>query len=356
MQWHIITKLHQPLTHLTSQTRLLTSSKACWSHASCPCSTSSSSSLVCLWTLWPWWRSTVGFERRNQLWSTCLTWRVWICSSPCCCLWRSTTSWTLQIGCSVRRRVRVLSAAYYCYMYCSILLMMCMSVDRLLAVVFPITSLTWRSTRKATFICTLVWLLAFAGTVPLLSMSQTVKTENVGITCHDVLHQNGPTVVYYVYVFSILSCLYFFLPLVVTFVSYSTIIYALSTKSDRLTTSSSSSDNRKRAVIMAVAVLTEFVVCFAPTNGILLYHCVHLANGGHYKGDSSYAAYLLAVCFGSASVFLDPLLYYYGSSQCRQQIRSVFWCKKPKKRTKLSNIWNPLTALQLHSKKRIDLS
>ncbi|XP_016127930.1 proteinase-activated receptor 1-like [Sinocyclocheilus grahami] len=228
---------------------------------------------------------------------------------------------------------RVLSAAYYCYMYCSILLMMCMSVDRLLAVVFPIASLTWRSTRKATCVCVLVWLLALAGTVPLLSVSQTVKTENVGVTCHDVLRQNDPTVVYYVYLFSILSCLYFFLPLVVTFVSYSTIIYALSAKSDRLT-SSSSSDKRKRAVIMAVAVLIEFVVCFASTNVILLYHCVYLANGDHREGDSSYAAYLLAVCLGSASVFLDPLLYYYGSSQCRKQIRSVFWCKKAKKKNK----------------------
>ncbi|XP_073689148.1 proteinase-activated receptor 1-like [Garra rufa] len=227
---------------------------------------------------------------------------------------------------------RVLSAAYYCYMYCSILLMMSMSVDRLLAVVFPIASLTWRTTRKATFICTLVWLLALVGTVPLLLMSQTVNIKNVGVTCHDVLRQNDPTVLYYVYLFSILSCLYFFLPLVVTLVSYFAIIYALSVKSNRLATSSS--DKRRRPVIMAVAVLFVFVVCFAPNNGILLYHCVHLATGGHREGDSSYAAYLLAVCLGSASVFLDPLLYYYGSSQCRKQIRSVFWCKKAKKSAK----------------------
>uniref|UniRef100_A0A673HG47 Proteinase-activated receptor 1 n=1 Tax=Sinocyclocheilus rhinocerous TaxID=307959 RepID=A0A673HG47_9TELE len=218
---------------------------------------------------------------------------------------------------------RVISAAYYCYMYCSILLMMCMSVDRLLAVAFPVASLTWRSTRKATCVCVLVWLLAIAGTVPLLLVRQTVKTENVGVTCHDVLRKNYTTVMYYVYLFSILSCLYFFLPLVISFVSYITIIYALSVKSDRLATSSSSSDKRRRAVIMAVAVLTEFVLCFAPTNGIMMYHCYLLANGGHREGDSSYAAYLLAVCLGSASVFLDPLLYYYGSSQCRKYIRSA---------------------------------
>uniref|UniRef100_A0A672PB63 Coagulation factor II thrombin receptor n=1 Tax=Sinocyclocheilus grahami TaxID=75366 RepID=A0A672PB63_SINGR len=189
---------------------------------------------------------------------------------------------------------RVLSAAYYCYMYCSILLMMSMSVDRLLAVVFPIASLTWRSTRKATStcVCVLVWLLAL----------------DVGVPCHDVLYHTQV----YAYLFSILSCLYFLLPLIITIVSYSTIIYVLTTKNDHLATSYP--DKRRRAAIMAIAVLMEFVMCFAPTNGILLYHCVRLATGGSSE-EGKY--YLVAVCLGSASVFLDPLLYYYGSSQCR---------------------------------------
>ncbi|KAL1279452.1 hypothetical protein QQF64_026125 [Cirrhinus molitorella] len=120
---------------------------------------------------------------------------------------------------------------------------MSMSVDRLLAVMFPVASLTWRSAKKATCVCALVWLLAFAGTL-------------------------------YAYLFSILSCLYFFLPLVVTLVNYSTIIYVLTTKNNHLKTSS---DKRSRAVIMAVSVLMEFVVCFAPTNGILFTTVVRLA-------------------------------------------------------------------------------
>uniref|UniRef100_A0A8C1Q8B9 Proteinase-activated receptor 1 n=1 Tax=Cyprinus carpio TaxID=7962 RepID=A0A8C1Q8B9_CYPCA len=223
---------------------------------------------------------------------------------------------------------RVLSAAYYCYMYCSILLMMCMSVDRLLAVVFPIASLTWRSTRKATCVCVLVWLLALAGTVPLLSITQTFKINYVGITCHDVLYHTQV----YAYLFSILSCLYFLLPLIITIVSYSTIIYVLTTKNDHLATSYS--DKRRRAVIMVIAMLMEFLMCFAPTNGILLYHCVRLATGGSSE-EGKY--YLMAVCLGSASVFLDPLLYYYGSSQCRQQISSLIWWRKTKSSTTPSN-------------------
>ncbi|XP_042567340.1 proteinase-activated receptor 1-like [Cyprinus carpio] len=216
---------------------------------------------------------------------------------------------------------RLLSATYYCNMYCSILLMMCMSVDRLLAVVFPITSLTWRSAKKATCVCVLVWLLAVAGIAPLLALRQTFSFKNLGVTCFDLLEEDS-SVMLYLSVFLIIPCIFFFLPLVVILVSYSTIIYVLCVKHDHSATSPSSSDNRKRAAIMATAVLTEFVVCFAPSNGFLLYHCVCIAMGS--SGLDTYLVYLFAVCLGSASVFLDPLLYYYCSSQYRQQISSLF--------------------------------
>ncbi|XP_065100341.1 proteinase-activated receptor 1-like [Paramisgurnus dabryanus] len=243
---------------------------------------------------------------------------------------------------------RVLSAAFYCYMYCSILLMMCMSVDRLLAVVFPIVSLTWRTTRNSVYVCALVWLLALAGTVPLLSITQTLNIKDVGITCHDALCSNDLDKMY-MNLFSILSCLYFFLPLVITLACYSSIIYALSVKSGRLATSSSSTSNkRRRAVIMTIATMIEFVVCFAATNAILLYHCVILiTRGTRGEGNASYMPYMLAVCAGSSSVFLDPLLYYYGSSQCRQQIRSVFWWKKTQLQSYRTTKFSTTTELSL---------
>ncbi|XP_073727581.1 proteinase-activated receptor 1 [Misgurnus anguillicaudatus] len=225
---------------------------------------------------------------------------------------------------------RGLSAAFYCYMYCSILLMMCMSVDRLVAVVFPIASLTWRNSRNSAYICALVWLMAIAGTVPILSITQTFKIENLGITCHEALLHEDHAEQTYMYLFSILSCVYFFLPLVITLACYSRIIYVLRVKCGQLA-SSSSSDKLRRAVIMTIATMIEFVVCFTPANAILLYHCVVLVTGGvSGEGNASYMAYMLAVCAGSSSVFLDPLLYYYGSSQCRQKISSVFWWKKAK--------------------------
>uniref|UniRef100_A0A8C2F4X8 Proteinase-activated receptor 1 n=1 Tax=Cyprinus carpio TaxID=7962 RepID=A0A8C2F4X8_CYPCA len=216
---------------------------------------------------------------------------------------------------------RLVSASYYGNMYCSVLLMMCMSVDRLLAVVFPIASLTWRSARKATCVCVVVWLLTLAGIVPLLMMKQTTWFEG-GISCFDTWAD--PSMMSYLFVFFVLLCIYFILPLFVILVSYSIIIYVLCTKHDH---SSSSSDIRRRAAIMASAVLTEFVLCFVPSNVLLIYHCVCLMNGR--DGLNTYPPYMFAVCLGSVSVFLDPLLYYYRSSHYRQQICSVFcWVRK----------------------------
>ncbi len=170
---------------------------------------------------------------------------------------------------------RLLSAAFYGNMYCSVLLMMCMSVDRLLGVAFPITSLTWRSARRATCICVVVWLLTLAGIVPLLMMKQTTAFEG-GISCFDIWADSS--MMLYFFVFLVLLCICFVLPLIVILVSYSIIIYVLCAKLDH---SSSSSDNRRRAAIMATAVLTEFVVCFAPSNALLLYHCVCLIKGSN---------------------------------------------------------------------------
>ncbi|KAL1253324.1 hypothetical protein QQF64_018017 [Cirrhinus molitorella] len=210
---------------------------------------------------------------------------------------------------------RLLTAAYYGNMYCSVLLMMCMSLDRLLGVAFPVAALTWRSARKATCVCVLIELLALAGIVPLLLMKQTIRIKNVGVTCFD--SSADPSITLYVLVFLILLCISFFLPLVVILVSYSIIIYVLCAKLNHSASSSISSDERRRAVIMATAVLTEFIVCFAPSNGILMYHCVTCVFSS--CGMDTYSAYVLTVCFGSSSVFLDPLLYYYGSSQYREQ-------------------------------------
>ncbi|XP_042344338.1 proteinase-activated receptor 1 [Plectropomus leopardus] len=215
---------------------------------------------------------------------------------------------------------RVVTAAFYCNMYCSILLMTCISIDRFLAVVYPMNSLTWRSPQTASAVCAAMWLLALGGVSPLLISGQTIYLSDLGITtCHDV-QDVEELQAYYLYFFPIYSSIFFFIPLVFTAVCYVRIIQALAAANVE------NRSRKTRAVVMAAVVLVVFVVCFAPTNIILMVHYVQLS---HKSSDSSYQAYLLSMCVGSLSCCLDPVLYYFASSQCQKQVAALLRCRQP---------------------------
>ncbi|XP_077378880.1 proteinase-activated receptor 1 [Festucalex cinctus] len=212
---------------------------------------------------------------------------------------------------------RAVTAAFYCNMYCSVLLMACIGIDRFLAVVYPMNSLTWRSRPTAWAACASMWLLALAGVAPLLASGQTAYLPHLDVTtCHDV-QDSEKLKSYYRYFFPIYCSVFFFIPFVSTVACYVRIIQALA---------ASNVENRSkktRAVVMAALVLVVFVVCFTPANVILMVHYVEV---DRKSSDNSYRVYLLAMCAGSLSCCLDPLLYYFGSSQCRKRVTALFGC------------------------------
>uniref|UniRef100_A0A1A8IBR7 Proteinase-activated receptor 1 n=1 Tax=Nothobranchius kuhntae TaxID=321403 RepID=A0A1A8IBR7_NOTKU len=214
---------------------------------------------------------------------------------------------------------RAVTAAFHCNMYCSVLLMTCIGVDRFLAVVYPMKSLTWRSPQTAAAVCAAMWLVSLGGIFPLLISDQTIYLSDLGITtCHDV-QDVEKLQAYYLYFFPIYSSVFFFIPLIITAVCYIRVIQALA---------AANVDNRSkktRAIVMTVVVLLVFVVCFTPTNVILMAHYVQMS---HSSNDCSYKAYLLSLCVSSISCCLDPVLYYYGSSQCQKQVTAMLRCRR----------------------------
>ncbi|XP_060927291.1 proteinase-activated receptor 1-like [Limanda limanda] len=223
---------------------------------------------------------------------------------------------------------RVVTAAFYWNMYCSVLLITCISVDRLLAVVYPLDSLPWRTPGNAIMACVAMWILSFAGTVPLVLHDQTFPLSQLNITtCHDV-QPVQEIILYYKIFFIALCCTFFFLPLLITVVSYTRVIWALSRVPRGV---QGHSRRRTRAVVMAGTVLVIFVLCFTPTNCLLMAHYLQF-NGGaeaiQESNDGSYAAYLVLMCLGSLNCLLDPLVYYFGSSQCQKQLSSTLRCEK----------------------------
>ncbi|KAM9840945.1 proteinase-activated receptor 1-like [Aulostomus maculatus] len=223
---------------------------------------------------------------------------------------------------------RVVTAAFYWNMYCSVLLITCISVDRLLAIVYPINSLTWRKPQRAVVVCFAMWVLSLGGSVPLVLSEQTVHLQGLNITtCHDV--QMVDQLIWYDRIYFItLCCAFFFLPLLITVVSYAQVIWSLS----RVPRGTPGRSRRKtRAMVMALTVLVMFVLCFMPTNCLLLAHYIQFNEGverSRETPEGSYAAYLVFVCVGSLNCLLDPLLYYFGSSQCQRELTSALRCQK----------------------------
>lgn len=224
---------------------------------------------------------------------------------------------------------RGVTAAFYWNMYCSVLLIACISVDRLLAVVYPIDSLAWRRPRNATIACVTMWVLSLAGSVPLVVSEQTHYVRELNITtCHDV--QSLRVIWSFKLYFLVLSCALFFLPLLVTVVSYAKVIWSLSVVPFGVP---GRSRRRTRAMVMALTVLVMFVLCFLPTNCLLLAHYLQIHNGvstSEEAPDGSYALYLVFLCVGSLNCLLDPLVYYFGSSQCQKQLSGTLRCANTK--------------------------
>ncbi|KAJ6669829.1 hypothetical protein lerEdw1_000378 [Lerista edwardsae] len=160
---------------------------------------------------------------------------------------------------------RFITAAFYCNMYCSILLMTAISIDRFLALVYPMQSLSWRTLRRATALCCAIWTIALAATSPLLITEQTKAIPQLNITtCHDVLDVFVILETFRYYA-SALSVIFFFIPLIISTTCYVCIIRNLSSSNV-----AAKPKKRRRAILLSVAVLCAFVVSFGPTNVLLL--------------------------------------------------------------------------------------
>ncbi|KAM6229594.1 proteinase-activated receptor 1 [Porphyrio hochstetteri] len=216
---------------------------------------------------------------------------------------------------------RFITAAFYCNMYCSIMLVTSISFDRFLAVVYPMQSLGWRTLTRALLICFIIWVLAISGVTPFLLREQTMEIPKLNITtCHDVLREPELRS-YYLHFFSIFSSVFFVIPFIISTVCYVCIIRCLSSP-----TIVEKQKKKTRALLLCVAVFSVFVICFGPTNTLLLIHYIHFSYDN--SSDHLYFAYLLCVCISSISCCIDPLIYYYASSQYRRQLFSLFSCKK----------------------------
>ncbi|XP_033020642.1 proteinase-activated receptor 1-like [Lacerta agilis] len=215
---------------------------------------------------------------------------------------------------------RFATSAFHCNMYCSILLMVVISIDRFLAVVYPMQSLSWRTPRQATLTCFAIWIIAIAGVIPLLLKEQTERFPRLNITtCLDSLALSTMNTLYRY--FSVVSILFFYIPLLISGTCYVCIIKRLSS-ADVAT----KPGKKKRAIILSVAVLSSFIICFGPTNVVFMLQVFSLLP--EQQVANLLFACMLATCITTISCCIDPLIYYYASSECKRQVWRLLCYRK----------------------------
>ncbi|NXE95260.1 PAR4 protein, partial [Menura novaehollandiae] len=207
---------------------------------------------------------------------------------------------------------RLTTAFFYGNMYCSVLLLTCISVDRYLAVVHPFFSRSFRTPTFAAGTCAAVWLCASILTLPLALQRQSYPLLGAGLTlCHDVLprHQEDG---YYFYYFVVLIAGAFLLPLLLLLLSSGAVLRALLRSGKRYS---------HAAKLTALVVITLVAFC-APSNVLLLLHYSSSCSRLH---GQLYVGYMVSLAVSTCNSCADPFIYYYVSEDFREKVRRRFF-------------------------------
>ncbi|POI30962.1 hypothetical protein CIB84_005286 [Bambusicola thoracicus] len=217
---------------------------------------------------------------------------------------------------------RVTTAFFYGNMYCSVLLLTCISVDRYLAVVHPFFSRSFRTPTFAAWTCAAVWLCAAGITLPLTLQQQSYPLYRADITlCHDVLPRQEDDGYYFYYFVCLIVCA-FLAPLAVMLFSYCSVLQALLGSGKRYF----------HSVKLTALVLVMLMAFYIPSNVLLL---VHYSSYQCKLSGSLYISYMVSLAISTCNSCADPFVYYYISEDFREKVRSAFFkrSKTPSLRT-----------------------
>lgn len=241
---------------------------------------------------------------------------------------------------------KVLVAFFYGNMYCSISFIACISVQRYWAVANPLGQ-RQRNNSVAVAVSVTVWVVVWLITIPLYLYDQQVRVSNLNIlTCHDVTKPSQKKIA--AGYFLTMGTIGFVVPTVVCIISYVLMLKALRNSM----ADPAIAKRRRKAVVLIVTVLIMFLVCFTPSNIMLLVHYILLLGEAN---NNLYGFYITTLCLASLNSCFDPFVYYFISEDFREHVKNTFLCRSQRtvermrvsfsalKYSKKSNTYNSAT-------------
>lgn len=220
---------------------------------------------------------------------------------------------------------KILVSFFYGNMYCSVLFIACLSVQRYWVVAHPLS--TQRKNNKVAIgVCVAVWVFIWLTSIPLYLYKQTAKIKGTNMTtCHDVNIIDDPnnvlpSIKHPLFYFMFMGTVGFLVPCIVIVVAY---ILLLKTLGNSIV-DSNSTKTRNKAVVLICVVLVTFLICFVPSNIMLLIHYGLLKAG---RVNNGYGFYITTLCLASLNSVLDPFIYYFVSDEFREHVKNTLLCR-----------------------------
>nr|XP_056707212.1 probable G-protein coupled receptor 132 [Euleptes europaea] len=217
--------------------------------------------------------------------------------------------WTMGQTCC-----KVTGYIFFCNIYISILLLCCVSIDRYVAMVYPLRSRGLRNQRIAAGVTSVLFVIVAAVHTPVF-FDPNFQKLNITTCFENHLDWELAT-------FNIIRFIVGFL------VPFTILIFMNYNIFQNIKISYSLSPHQKSKVkYLAIAIISIFVVCFAPYHFVLLIRAIHF----HQDSDNyciferkTYTVYTIFLCFSTANSVADPFIYVLASENTRHDIRRMF--------------------------------
>ncbi|CAN9511522.1 unnamed protein product [Ophioblennius macclurei] len=188
---------------------------------------------------------------------------------------------------------QLVRGAFYLVMYCSVLQLALISIDRLLLVTRPVWCQNNRRPRSAAYGCAAVWVLALVGSLPQFIYARENEAGDVKRECE--IHNSWE--------FTTLRFVTGFVLPFTVIVGCHLVVYRRAEEGSRTRARSRS----RRTLRVILAVVLSFFVCWLP---LYVVDFVVLVTPRHSpRGPQVYKAHVLALCLAYVNSCLNPLLY-----------------------------------------------
>ncbi|XP_030635095.1 P2Y purinoceptor 11-like [Chanos chanos] len=200
-------------------------------------------------------------------------------------------NWTFGVAaCKIERFL------FTCNLYVSIFFILCISVNRYIAIVHPIFTHSYVRPKHAKITSVLVWVIVAIISSPVLKYASTEPTKGNNITLC-VSKSEGDKIPYFNYRLS-LTVLGFLIPLMLTFASYIGVIRVVFKSTTIM------SQEKRKVALLVGSVCTLYALSFIPYHILQTYH--------HYLKEKTclqYDAYQISKGLATLNMCIHPLLY-----------------------------------------------